>query len=227
MANNKLITCRHCGHEIAKGAKHCPNCGGKNKKPIWKRGGLWVLLILVIVGVAVGTGGKGKQKANSSGSAAYSSNSAASSAQSKPSASKPQPPKEEKAEEKPVPTETEAETESPTEEEVAAEAEPEEKPSPVEEIKEAVVEAVIDPEFKEMMDSYERFFDDYIAFMKKYQSSSYSASMLSDYLNFMSDYADWAEKLEALDEDDMNEAELAYYTEVQLRVSKKMMDAAL
>ncbi|MCQ2452673.1 MAG: hypothetical protein MJ075_06020 [Oscillospiraceae bacterium] len=50
---------------------------------------------------------------------------------------------------------------------------------------------------------------------------------MSDYLNYMSDYADWAEKLEALDEDDMNEAELAYYTEVQLRVSKKMMDAAL
>ena len=33
----KLVTCKHCGEEIATGAKVCPKCGGKNKKPIYKQ----------------------------------------------------------------------------------------------------------------------------------------------------------------------------------------------
>ena len=32
----KLTTCKSCGEEIAKSAKTCPKCGGKNKKPIFK-----------------------------------------------------------------------------------------------------------------------------------------------------------------------------------------------
>ncbi len=28
----KLISCKHCGHQIAKTAKICPSCGGKNKR---------------------------------------------------------------------------------------------------------------------------------------------------------------------------------------------------
>lgn len=32
----KMVTCKHCGAEIAAGAKTCPQCGGKNKKPFYK-----------------------------------------------------------------------------------------------------------------------------------------------------------------------------------------------
>lgn len=60
MANNKLISCKHCGAQIAKAAKICPMCGGKNKKPIFLRPWFFVLLILVII-IAVGAGGKTKE----------------------------------------------------------------------------------------------------------------------------------------------------------------------
>lgn len=37
MAKSKMTTCKHCGAEIAASAKVCPQCGGKNKPPIYKR----------------------------------------------------------------------------------------------------------------------------------------------------------------------------------------------
>ena len=45
----KMILCKTCGKEIAANAKHCPNCGGKNKKPIYKKWWFWVLLCLIIL----------------------------------------------------------------------------------------------------------------------------------------------------------------------------------
>lgn len=32
LKNKKMKVCKHCGEEIAKSAKICPKCGGKNKK---------------------------------------------------------------------------------------------------------------------------------------------------------------------------------------------------
>lgn len=46
----KLKRCRHCGAEIAKNAEICPNCGGLNKTPIYKRWWFIVLVILFVVG---------------------------------------------------------------------------------------------------------------------------------------------------------------------------------
>ena len=43
-----LINCKACGKEIAKKAKICPHCGAKNKKPLYKRAWLWVLVAVVI-----------------------------------------------------------------------------------------------------------------------------------------------------------------------------------
>lgn len=79
------------------------------------------------------------------------------------------------------------------------------------------------PEFKAAMDSYEAFFDEYIAFMEKYEESDDSLSMLTDYVNYMSKLSDTMEKLDAIDEDELTDEELAYYTEVMLRISTKLM----
>jgi len=49
MAKNKMKICKHCGAEIAKSAKVCPQCGGKNKKPIFKRVWFWILVILLVL----------------------------------------------------------------------------------------------------------------------------------------------------------------------------------
>lgn len=46
MGDDKLTICRHCGATIAKNAKVCPHCGGKNKR---SKGCLIALLILIAV----------------------------------------------------------------------------------------------------------------------------------------------------------------------------------
>ena len=77
------------------------------------------------------------------------------------------------------------------------------------------------------MDDYEKFVDSYIAFMKKYNSSSNQASLVADYAKYISDYADLAADIEAIDEDSLSATDLKYYTDVTTRVSKKLIDASL
>lgn len=48
---SKIIKCKTCGNEIAANAKACPNCGAKNKKPIFKKPIFWILIIALVVGV--------------------------------------------------------------------------------------------------------------------------------------------------------------------------------
>lgn len=57
MAKSKLIQCKHCGREIAASAKVCPYCGGKNKKPIYKRWWFWVIIVILLISVFGGSGG--------------------------------------------------------------------------------------------------------------------------------------------------------------------------
>ena len=66
----KLKTCKHCGAQIAKNAKFCPNCGGKNKKPIFLR---WWFIALVILVIIVALGGKGSSKSSETQQAGTSS----------------------------------------------------------------------------------------------------------------------------------------------------------
>lgn len=46
----KLITCKHCGQQIAVNAKTCPQCGGKNKKPFYTRWWFWTIVVLILIG---------------------------------------------------------------------------------------------------------------------------------------------------------------------------------
>ena len=41
--------CKSCGQPIAKKAKVCPNCGAKNKKPLFKKPIFWILIVLVVI----------------------------------------------------------------------------------------------------------------------------------------------------------------------------------
>ena len=80
-------------------------------------------------------------------------------------------------------------------------------------------------EFKEAMDSYEVFFDEYISFMEKYNESANATSMLTDYTNYMTKYADTMNKMSALNNSEMSTAESAYYIEVTTRINKKLIDS--
>lgn len=83
----------------------------------------------------------------------------------------------------------------------------------------------IDPKFKAAMDSYEAFIDEYVAFMKKYaESDGTDLSLLTDYAEYMSKYAEVCKDFEKWENEDLNEAEMTYYIDVQARVSKKLLE---
>ena len=81
-------------------------------------------------------------------------------------------------------------------------------------------------DFKDAMDSYEAFMDEYVAFMKKYSDNPSDVGLLADYTKYMSKYADMVEKFDKWESEDLNDAELDYYIDVQARVSKKLLDVA-
>ena len=84
----------------------------------------------------------------------------------------------------------------------------------------------LNPDFKAAMDSYENFMDEYVAFMKKYKANPSDPSLLTDYADYMSKYADIVEDFEKWEDKEMNAAETAYYIDVQTRVSKKLLEVA-
>ncbi len=82
----------------------------------------------------------------------------------------------------------------------------------------------IRPEFKEAMDSYEAFYDEYCDFMKKYQENPNDRTLIDGYMDMLDRNVEMTEKFEAWDESEMNDEELKYYLDVSNRVSKKMID---
>ena len=78
------------------------------------------------------------------------------------------------------------------------------------------------------MDQYEAFFDDYIAFMKKYMSASSDdpmamLGMLQDYLDWLEKYSEVMEDFEDVGDSDLTRAETFYYAEVALRIEQKLL----
>ena len=123
----------------------------------------------------------------------------------------------------PYEKETEAETEKPTEKATEAPAEE----SSNKESKSITDNDTVTPSFKEMMDSYEAFFDEYIDFMKKYKENPNDLSLISEYTEYLSKYSDYMSKLSAVDTDSLSAADLAYYTEVNARITKKLAEVAV
>ncbi|MGN0636656.1 MAG: DUF6591 domain-containing protein [Acutalibacteraceae bacterium] len=83
------------------------------------------------------------------------------------------------------------------------------------------------PEFKAAMDSYEKFMNEYVTFMKKYKANPSDLSILADYADYMSKYGDFVADFEKWETDEkMNAAETAYYIDVQARVSKQLLEVA-
>ena len=64
--------------------------------------------------------------------------------------------------------------------------------------------------------------NEYVEFMKKYNDSDDTASMLADYSKMMTKYADYTQKIDDLSDKDLTTAENAYLLEVQSRVLVKI-----
>lgn len=86
----------------------------------------------------------------------------------------------------------------------------------------------IRPEVKEFLDAYEACMDEYVAFMQRYMNADATdmVSMMGDYYSIMNRYAEFAEKLNELDQSKLTDEETAYYIDVTSRVSQKLLYVA-
>ena len=82
----------------------------------------------------------------------------------------------------------------------------------------------IRPEIKEAIDSYEAFFNEYADFMESYDTSDVSA--LAEYLSMLEQYTETMQKLDDMEDADLNDAELTYYTQAMLRIDQRLLEVA-
>ena len=121
--------------------------------------------------------------------------------------------------------ETEAPTKAPTEKPTEAPTQaPKNDQNTNGNSQQAVDQSLIRDNIKEAIDSYEAFVDEYCDFMSHYDSSD--LSMLGRYMELMEKELEMSKKFEALDDEELTDAEALYYSEVSLRCSKKLADAA-
>ena len=92
-------------------------------------------------------------------------------------------------------------------------------------VKEEAAADGIRPEFREAMDAYVKFFDDYCDFCVKFSQAKDDPSMMMDYLTWLTDYSETMEKIDEIDEESLTPAEDAYYLEATLRIEKKCLEA--
>ncbi len=101
-----------------------------------------------------------------------------------------------------------------------------EKPEASEPVDETDAELVdgMRPEFKEAMDAYEAFYDEYCDFMIRYQDNPTDLMLVAQYGQLLIKMAEVNEAFEKWDESELNNEELKYYLEVSSRVMQKLVD---
>lgn len=84
----------------------------------------------------------------------------------------------------------------------------------------------IRPEFKELMDHYEAFFTDYVAFMKSLSENPGDLTMLARYAEYLTHYSETMAALDQISEGELTTAELSYYIEVMARIQQLLLTIA-
>lgn len=79
-------------------------------------------------------------------------------------------------------------------------------------------------EFKDAMDSYESYMNEYVEFMKKYYANTSDTSLLKDYAKMLEKYNKLTKDFENWEDNNLNTAEASYYLDVQTRVTKKLLE---
>ena len=82
-------------------------------------------------------------------------------------------------------------------------------------------------DFKEAMDAYEQFCDEYVAFMKEYKNDATNLELVGKYSEMLKALAEMEDNYSSWEQSDLNTKELQYYIDVQARVSKKMLEVGM
>lgn len=82
----------------------------------------------------------------------------------------------------------------------------------------------IRPEFKEAMDAYEAFYDEYCELLEKYKANPTDFTILTKYMDMMAKIEDVDKAFNAWNSSDLSAEELKYYLDVSTRIQKKLVD---
>lgn len=124
-----------------------------------------------------------------------------------------------------VKSETEESSAEPKTEETIADSKDEEQKPAADPDNSTVGTDGLRKDFKDAMDSYEAFMNEYCDFMEKYSKNPTDAGLIADYMSYMSKCDDFTKKFDKWGGEDLNDAELAYYMEVQTRVYERLAEA--
>lgn len=115
-------------------------------------------------------------------------------------------------------------------EEVSVEEDTTEEPKETSNSQEEIAGSdAVTPEFKELMDSYEAFFDEYVDFMQKYMKADANdmVAMMADYTEYLKAYTEMMDKMNAIDQNELSTADKLYYIDVTGRINQKLMKVAV
>lgn len=82
-------------------------------------------------------------------------------------------------------------------------------------------------EFKEAMDSYETFYNEYCEFLQQYSNNPTDVALIAEYAELVEQAEEVDKKFEAWEGNGMNDVEQKYYIEVHERILKKMREINL
>ena len=99
----------------------------------------------------------------------------------------------------------------------------------VEEVKDIPQEEqveVVKSDFQTLMDDFEKYLDEYCTFIEEYSKvePSEQRTMTSEYMRIATEYMEIAEKVQAIDTDELNADDAAYYLEVMGRCGARMVE---
>ena len=204
----KMIYCRKCGTQFNKKCNRCPQCGKRNKKPLFFRG-WFIFLVIIVVAFTYFTNASSKGKTPSYNNAYTSSNSSENkyTPSTKPESKVPEP----------STTETQESATSTTE--VATEA-------PTDAPQDIVLVDGMRPEFKEAMDAYEEFYMEYCDILEEYSKNPTNLTLMSKYFELLEKAQDMDEAFSKWENGDLNTEELKYYLEVSNRVMQRLLEVS-
>ena len=110
------------------------------------------------------------------------------------------------------------------------EQEPEAKdtPVPTEELEETPADTEssdnIRPEVKEAIDACEEYFNKYADFMESYDESDLGS--MAEYLSLMGKYDEMTQELDDIEDMELTDAEMIYYTQALLRIDQRLLEVS-